>query len=183
MNNIYPNNINRTIFFSKDKSRYSSLENKAIDTCRNLISPKYIHTVFNRFNKGYMYKDDNGEIIGFCLWKEYNKITKSGNESKQLHILLICADYNDYNLGRKILYDMDGYCIDNKISSIILEAANDTLVKYYEKSGFVLLNKLTREMYKKVKILTIYKNKSSSKTRKIKRQSIQPKDYELEESF
>ena len=55
---------------------------------------------------------------------------------------------------------MDGYCIDNKISSIILEAANDTLVKYYEKSGFVLLNKLTREMYKKVKILTIYKNKS-----------------------
>lgn len=170
MDNIYPNNINRTLFLSRDKERYLGLKNQAIQTCRNLISEIYIHSAFNKFKKGYLYKDDNEEIIGFCLWKENNIIFKSGNQTKNLHIILICTDDSiNYKLGGKILFDVESYCIDNKIPSITLEAANDNLVKYYEKAGYILVNnsRQKREMEKEIKIIQI--DKKDSKIRKIKK--------------
>ena len=166
MDNIYPNNIDRAIFFSRDKAKYI----RAMDTCRNMINQQYIDTAFKNFQKGYLYKDEDGDFLGFCIWKEYKDIQKDGTFLKKLHITLICADYNDYNLGRKILYDIESYCINNNFSLITLEAANNDLVKYYEKGGFTLTNKITKEMIKEVKILTFHRK--NSKTRKIKRTSI-----------
>ena len=172
--NIYPSDIIKYYILSSERSKIASLRKKADDTCRYKISPAYIHTAFNKFKKGYYYTNSSDEIIGFCLWKEYNNIQKDGSIIKKLYIILVCADYNDYKLGRKILYDIESYCIDNKISLITLEAANEELIKYYEYGGFKLINNITKEMMKEVKIFTIDKNnsKAKSKTRKIKRNLI-----------
>jgi len=165
--NIFPSDIIKFDIIASERKNIAVLRKKADDTCRYKISPAYIHTAFNRFKKGYYYTNNSNEIIGFCLWKEYSNIQKDGSILKKMYIILICADYNDYKLGRKILYDIESYCIDNKIPIITLEAANDELIKYYQHGGFVLINKITKEMMKEVKMLKIYKK--NSKTRKVKR--------------
>ena len=170
MNNIYPDDIIKHIIVSANRINIVALRKKADDTCRFKISPVYIHTAFNKFKKGYYYTNNSNEIIGFCLWKEYDNIQKDGTTLKKLHIILVCADYNDYKLGRKILYDIESYCVDNKIQLITLEAANDELVKYYQNGGFILINKITKEMIKEVKIFKILKK--NSKTRKLKHNEI-----------
>jgi hypothetical protein len=70
MDNIYPNNINKYFIKSSERNIIVSLRQKADDTCINLINPDYIHKSFNRFKKGFYYKDNNDELLGFVLWKE-----------------------------------------------------------------------------------------------------------------
>ena len=109
--NIYPSDIKKHFIKSSERNLIELLRQKADDTCRNLINPDYIHKSFNRFKKGFYYTNHNNEILGFVLWKEkqyiqerkYN-IQKENIIIKQLHIILICADYNNFRLGKKILY-------------------------------------------------------------------------------
>jgi len=169
MNNIYPSNINKLLIHPSNRKLIASLRQNAYDTCRTKIGPQYIHTAFNNFKRGYYYTNDKAEILGFSIWKENNVLQKDDTLFKKLHIILICADYNDYKLGRKILFDIDSYSIDNKFLFITLQAANNILVKYYQHGGFILIDKDTREMKKEVKIIKIYK---TSKTRKLKQEKV-----------
>jgi hypothetical protein len=157
MDNIYPNNINKILIHPSNRKLIGILRHNAYKTCRTKIGSQYIHTAFNKLKRGHYYTNDINEVIAFCIWEEKNILQKDDTHIRKLHILLVCADENDYKLGRKILYDVDYYCIDNKIPIIILEAANDTLVKYYENGGFKLLDNITKEMKKDVKLITIEK--------------------------
>lgn len=166
MDNIYPIDIKKVLIKSSERIHIPYLKRKALDTCRNLISEKYISSAFNRFKRGFLFKNNKENIIGFCLWKEITKIYKNNISEKILFIILICADNTDYRLGRKILFDIETYCIENKIGIISLEAANDSLIKYYEEGGFKLINKRNNEMEKIINIIPIIR---TNKTRKIKR--------------
>jgi len=174
-NNIYPNDINKFLIHPSNRKLIVSLRQTAYDTCRTKIGPQYIRMAFNKIRRGYYYTNDKDEVIGFCIWEEKNNLKKDDTYIKQLHILLICADYNDYKLGRKILFDVDSYCIDNKIPIITLEAANDVLVKYYQNGGFVLIDNDLKEMKKVIKIIKIER---TLKTRKIKRGKLIPINLE-----
>ena len=173
--NIYPNDIEKHYIKSSERSIISSLKIKAENTCRNLINPDYIHKAFNRFKSGYYYTNSENQVLGFILWKETsiikeNKsiIQKEDKHIKQLYIILICADINDFRLGTKILFDVESYCIINKIPIITLEAANEKLVEYYEKNSFKRVDTITNRMIKEIKIIEI-ERKSTNKTRKIKK--------------
>ena len=139
MDNIYPDNITTKLIQSFNRSIIPVLRKRANEICKLLIGEKYIHSAFNRFKKGYTYTV-NDTIIGFSLWKEKNILYKNDNYIKSLHIILICGNHKDFKLGKKILFDIESYCLDNNIGTISLEAANDDLVKYYIDNGYVLSN-------------------------------------------
>lgn len=173
--NIYPNDIEKHYIKSSERSIISSLKIKAENTCRNLINPDYIHKAFNRFKSGYYYTSIQNEVLGFVLWKEINIVQenksilqKETKHIKQLHIILVCADINDFRLGTKILFDVESYCITHKIPIITLEAANEKLIQYYEQNNFKRVDTLTNRMIKEIKIIDIYRN-PANKTRKVKR--------------
>ena len=166
MDNIYPDTIQTILVHPSQRKIVVELLKKADDVCRYSISSKYIRTALNSFKRGYYYTDNENKIIGLCIWKEYKDIQKDGTILKKVHITLICADYNNYNLGRKIMYDVELYCIDNNFSLITLEAANNDLIVYYEKGGFTLIDKDYRIMKKPVKLIIIHRK--NNKTRKIK---------------
>lgn len=155
--NIFPSDIIKLAIHPSDRKLVSLLRHKADETCRFKISSSYIYNAFNKFKKGYYYTNDSNNIIGFSLWKDYKNIQKDGTILKKIHVILICADYNDYRLGRKILYDIESYSIDTNIPIISLEAANDELVKYYQDGGFSLINKRNNEMEKEVTLFTAYR--------------------------
>ena len=151
MNNIYPANIIQYTIHPGNRDIIKKLRSKATDTCRNIISDEYIKMAFNKVKRGFFYTlENNDDIIGFCIWIEKNEILKNGICFKNLHILLICANYNDYKLGRKILFDVDRYGSENKFEYISLHAANNELVKYYEHDDFHIKDIDTLLMRKKI---------------------------------
>jgi hypothetical protein len=184
--NIYPNDINKLIIKSSERNLISILRQKADTTCRYQINPSYIHKAFNTFKKGFYYTNNNDEILGFVLWKESTYVDEIKNINdkeklniKKLHIILICADNNDYRLGTKILSDIDSYCYKNSIKYITLESANDKLVKYYQDNDYKLIDDISLFMRKEIKIITLEK-RNQKKTRKLKRKMEDTK-IELEE--
>lgn len=142
-NNILPNNIERILFHRSD-SIVPSLRAQADTICRNRISEEYIKRSFKKFDYGYAYKAPNDEYIGFCIWKvsKINKISKEkGTENDSytiLYISLICTKQTEFQVGKLIFFDLDTYCIQNKIEYIELEPLKD-LIEYYKGFGFKLI--------------------------------------------
>jgi hypothetical protein len=171
-NNIYPKDATKIFFTINDRTIIKSIKPFAFDTCRGKISEAYISKSFNRFKNGFLYKDEDDEIIGYCLWKEVNDtITKSTIPLKYLHILLVCAiDTDGLGLGRKILFDVEEYCIEKKIPSIRLEPANEKLEKYYESIGYIrVVNIPPFTMAKNINTVSLIINNKKSITRKKKK--------------
>ena len=52
-NNIFPNNITRTIFTNRDPIVYN-IRHQANNICRNEINEDYIHMCFKKFKYGYI---------------------------------------------------------------------------------------------------------------------------------
>ena len=172
-NNILPNNIERVLFHRSD-SIVPSLRAQADTVCRNRISEEYIKKVFKQFDYGYAYKAPNDEYLGFCIWK-ISKITKTSKEKggdnnsyTMLHILLVCTKQSEFQVGKMIFFDLDTYCLNNKIEYIELEPLKD-LVEYYKGFGFKLIQEIRGiKMQKDVYIASIRRN-FRNKTRKVTR--------------
>jgi hypothetical protein len=135
-NNIFPKDLEKTLFSITDRQLVRTLQAHAIETCRNLISPEYIRKVFNRFKWGFLYKDEEGSILGFCLWKPIKETLKSGGMYEYTHLLLICAEENEFKLGKKMLYDLETHCIEKGSGSIRLEPVNERIEAYYTSLGY-----------------------------------------------
>lgn len=165
-NNIYPNNLERILFHRTD-TIVKSLAKQANSICRNLISEEYIRSTFNKFNYGFCYKNSDN-IIGFCLWKEIHEDVQH-NKYKYIKLLLICAKPNDFRLGEIILFDLNNFCIQRRINTIRLLAANLDLVKYYENNGYFLTRQNEPYFMEKDTVPLKIRNSNVIKTRKAKR--------------
>jgi hypothetical protein len=166
MNNInmwevsepYRMNISRRRIHKKQKSLKQSLEAQANSICKDKLTDRYIHNAFSKYDSGYVYYDaDEDEIIGFCLWKLYEK---------GLHILLLCSKYPDYALGKTILGDIDYYCFENKINTISVTPADADLFSYYGQFGFTTMDIDKTQMVKHVQPFTIQRRRKH-KTRRV----------------
>ena len=175
VNNIYKIPEINSILLSKSSKIYlDKLREHAFTICRKTINESYIEYAIDTFTNGLLYVKD-GKYLGFCIWKLDksntnipNKTTASNTRPvKSIHILLICADKNDYHLGNIILQDVDEYCKLNFINYITLTAIPDR-IPFYKRYGFELINDPLKENYmiKKAGLMQLTRTKQ---TRKIKR--------------
>ena len=167
-NNIFPNNITRTLFHRLDPIQHN-IRKIANNICRNQLNELYINQCFKKFKYGYYYKDSNDKIIGFCIWKVNIIIPKGKNEYptyKSMKLYLLCAEKFEFNLGKVILYDLETLCIKDSIHEIRLDAANQKLISYYQSYGYLLTNPNKYEMYKHIDVLPLNTTGTPGKSRK-----------------
>jgi len=168
VSNVGRPNINRSHVSRKDSHTKTILKQQADIICKNVISEEYIRTVLNKFESGYVYKNDKNTIVGFCLWKTYSNIPKSKlePEKRYLYVLLICSQHPDLQLGSYILNDVETYCSSHDIPEIRLQPLNEDLQSYYEKFGYttyMLENNKIIEMNKLIRPMVIGRNRSRTR--------------------
>lgn len=150
--NIYTiPDIDRIFIESRSKLYLQKLREKAEEICRYSISQSYISYSIDSFKNGILYAA-KGNYLGFCLWTIHQSPAKmAGNfpDVKHLHILLICAEKNDYHLGTIILQDVEEYAHLHGITQISLESLSDR-VGFYERYGFYRESPMSQKMYKAV---------------------------------
>lgn len=137
--NITHSNMYRSDIRTIDKHMKLLLKNQADFICKDHINESYIRKVLNQFNMGYIYRDNNDSILGFCIWKTHIMPPKAKDDtigSNYLHILLLCAKYPEKRLGSYMLNDVESYCIEQGIEQIRLEPLNEQLQTYYSKFGY-----------------------------------------------
>jgi hypothetical protein len=155
--NIYPPpDLTKQFIHASDRRTISIIRSYAYGVCRTQIADSYIHSAFNKFKNGFVYFKDN-EPISFCIWKVRSKIGLSGAYDPELLIFLVCSIKQSFNTLDMILYDVDNYCKENGIHSIVLEPANDNMRAYYRSKGFADLPPSNRDMYRKVATTIIYR--------------------------
>lgn len=171
VSNIYRTNISRRRIHKKNKKSKVSLEQQANAICKNLLSERYIHNAFGKFDSGYAYYDsDESQLLGFCLWK----LSKAPTSST-LHILVLCSSDPQYSLGKTMIQDIEYYCFENKIESITVSPASQSLVGYYSKLGFSTDKNDTSLMIKQLSLPHI-KRRRNNKTRKV---PIEKREYPI----
>lgn len=136
--NLFPVNLNKKLFTRADKYISSRLAARAATVCRNTISNEYISYSLREFTNGIIYKSEEDLTIGFVIWKEYtDQMTKHAELYSYIHILLICAEENNFSFGTRILEDIDNYSIQHGFKYIQLEPATEQLRIYYSKRGYM----------------------------------------------
>jgi hypothetical protein len=178
-----PDTVFKHFFTKKDRLFVNRAKECAYDTCHKKISEKYINASLNNFKKGIIYFS-KGDVIGFVVWKEkleemptsIQMLASMENErrnykpEKYIEITLLCAKPNIYRLGSHILYDVNQYCLENKIELIELYPADADLIQFYNKNGYKINS--TRAPRSSVNIIRMYKTVSpilvqkTNKTRK-----------------
>ena len=168
INNIYqqPDTFKRHFFHRSNGNITRIIKNHAYNICRNVIPQAYINNSINKFKYGYIYKIKN-EIIGFIIWKIINNnINEYKNQisyiDKELHIVLICTDSNNYRFGTQLLYDVEQFALLNGIKHITLNPANDDLITFYEKNGYRIVSEYPQKlMLKNIEIINIKKTRKT----------------------
>jgi len=130
--------VGRMYFTRMYRETVSSLQARANTICRNRLNEDYIRKAFNKCTAGYVYTSEDGLQTGFVIWKEYkNQQMKGGATYSYLHILLICAEENEFHFGKRILEDVDKYASTNAFEYIQLEPANNELRAYYARHDYI----------------------------------------------
>lgn len=141
-------------FTSQDKNIKMIIKKQGAEICRDFISNDIIDYCLGRFDSGFVFMkekakigrsvariEDRFKIHSFVLLQEVDK--------SELHIHLICAEVRH---KEKILMDhVINYAKDNEYLTISLNSLpDDTLVKWYEKLGFRIVDKIYKNMELKV---------------------------------
>jgi hypothetical protein len=154
----YRTNISRRRINRKQKGLKKSLESQASSLCKDTLSERYIHNAFTKYDSGYVYYDaDEDKILAFCLWKRYDT---------QLHILLLCSKYPEYGLGKTILGDIEYYCFEAGLGSIVVTPADKDLVSYYGAFGFKIMDGDSTQLIKSVEPFRVKRGRKN-KTRRV----------------
>ncbi len=125
------------VLFDNSYQHLEMLEDYAYTEFKHIINPAYMCESFGTFSHGYVYYK-NDLLQGFALWKfESSKATH--NSSQQCHILLICAEQNDIDMGITILHDIENYCVSQYIYYVYMSPANSELIMYYARNGYTLV--------------------------------------------
>jgi hypothetical protein len=170
--NIAPSELRKEMLRSSQRDIIRQLKLMANTICRDVIPTEYINKSFNKFKQGFVYYDDFGRTVGFCLWtiKTIDRSKQAKENIQVMHVHLICGKKMNFYIGNRIFPDLERYCAENNIDAIQLEPANDSLKTYYESYGFELTDTYQTIMTKRVSYkLTAY---NRSKTRKHKRNTI-----------
>jgi hypothetical protein len=114
--------------------------------CRSALSESYIKRVFNKFKRGYLYKNNDNELVCFVIWVEHNQPHMEYDNFSYMHVLLMCGLKMEFKIGNLIFPDLLKYCRNNSINTIRLEPATNDLREYYKSFGFIDLNTPAKTM-------------------------------------
>jgi hypothetical protein len=183
MDNIYPI-VRRTYITNENKAFVKTLRDESLRICRESIDPKYTKRMFKKFKEGFLYNDEIGRRLAFCIWKVEEILRKDGRPSKYvLNLLLICSRHQSLKLGRNMFFDLDNYCKEKGIETIKLQPVNSKIEEHYKTYGFVTLPKfneddateMAKNVYTSIAIKKTIKNKSPTQQTRKKSKII---DYE-----
>jgi hypothetical protein len=168
-NNIYMN-PRRTYFTNSDKEFIRTLRDESHRICREEINPDYIKKVFKKFKEGFLYNDEIGRRLAFCIWKVNEHPRKDGYGSDYiLNLLLICSKHKELKLSQTMFHDLESYCMTNRIAQIELEAVNSKVEELYKTFGFISMPKViegnnTVKMVKGVYVRKLRKKTETNKS-------------------
>ena len=111
---------------------------------------------FNTFKNGFVYFKDN-QPISFCIWKARSNMGKSGEYDPDIYIYLICSIKQPFRMLDMILYDVDNYCKEKGIRSMVLEPANEELRDYYRSKGFTDILPNNGRMVRQVETTVVFR--------------------------
>ncbi len=134
--NIYPSNISKERIHASDRVAIREIRALADEICRSSISVSYIHTAFNKFKNGIIYKR-NGVPHAFCIWKVKQHQPYGKPAVKELYVYLVCGRKSEFSFLGLILYDLEAICMEENIQFISLEPVNNTVKQYYISHGFL----------------------------------------------
>jgi hypothetical protein len=179
MDNIYPI-VRKTFITNEDKAFVKTLRDESQNICRESIDPNYIKRSFKKFKQGFLYNDEIGKRLGFCIWKVDEILRKDGGTSKYvLNLLLICSRYQSLKLSRNMFFDLDNYCKENGIEKIKLQPVNSKIEEYYKTFGFQTLQKISEDDITEM-IKIVYTSIAIKKTRKNKSQTRQTRKKSID---
>lgn len=172
--------VRRTFITNKDKDFVKSLRDESHRICKESINPLYLKKAFGKFKEGFLYNDEIGRRLAFCIWN-INEIAYKDDKASDyvMNLLLICSKYSDLKLSRNMFFDMENYCKEKGIRSIEMQAANTNLEKYYETFGFRTeprfdgLIQMRKIIFERLNLKQTKKNKTTN----VKQTRKKPKEY------
>ena len=136
VDNIVPT-LQKEVFRSADRSTVVRLRQIAYEVCRAQIPDTYIKQAFNKFRRGVVFRDNEGNTICFALWVEQDLLDILHKSRKYMYVLLICGRKEPYKIGNIIFPFLIDYCKENNINFLRLVPANNKLRAEYQSYGFV----------------------------------------------
>lgn len=136
VDNIVPT-LQKEFFRSADRTTVVRLRQIAYEVCRTQIPDTYIKHAFNKFRRGVIFRDNEGNTICFALWVEQDLLDILHKSRRYMYVLLICGRRAPYKIGNVIFPFLIDYCKENNINFLRLLPANDRLRAEYRSYGFV----------------------------------------------
>ena len=128
--------LTRQLIHASQRDIAYMLKNISETVCRGEIKESYIQRSMNRFKYGFVYRNDDNQVEGFCVWKILEDEDENCETYKYMKILLICAKKQSLAFCNRLFVDIDNYCASNNVAYVCLIPGNETLKSYYELYGF-----------------------------------------------
>jgi ribosomal-protein-alanine N-acetyltransferase len=111
----------------------------ASDTLPERYNPSLFNYFYETYPQGFMVAEFGKKIIGFVVGVKIN------NETAKILMLSVSESYRKKQIGTKLLDEFLKKIKKEKIQSIELEVRtrNEKAIKFYEKHGFEIIEKLT----------------------------------------
>ena len=81
----------------------------------------------------------------------------TGAYDPDIYIYLICSIKQPFRMLDMILYDVDNYCKEKGIRSMVLEPANEELRDYYRSKGFTDILPNNGRMVRQVETTVVFR--------------------------
>lgn len=111
----------------------------ASDTLTERYSPSLFNYFYETNNSGFIVAEVGHKIIGFIVGVKIN------SELVKILMLSVSKQYRRRNIGSLLLEQFLEQAKKDKINSIELEVRtdNNSAIKFYEKHGFDIINRIT----------------------------------------
>ena len=100
----------------------------------------YSKYVLRKFHHAIVYIQDD-EVVGLSVWRNVPRdISKQNVVERYLNIMVLHTKHADINLRAKIVGDIEQFCVDRGIQSMLLESPTQDEGRLYQYLGFLIVS-------------------------------------------
>lgn len=136
--NYYPKQ-NEILEVARSSFKYSRFFNDPYletEKAKNIYS-YWVECSFNREDKYFVTIERDKQIAGFLLFSKDKR-----NKNATIELIAVCEKFRGQSIGKKLVYALEGYCYNNKLSKILVgtQVNNINAVRFYNSCGFLYKN-------------------------------------------
>lgn len=100
----------------------------------------YSKYVLRKFHHAIVYIQDD-DVVGLSVWRHVPRdISKQTVVERYLNIMVLYTTPSDLNLRAKIVEDIEQFCVDRGIQSMLLEPSSREEGRLYQYLGFLIVS-------------------------------------------